>query len=467
MKWFNSQSDRRPTQTIRRTDAGRTNRGPLQLESLEAREVPAFVASWSPEDRILRLEGTESADSAVVMQRLGSVTVPGSTIQIKSGGTVVGSTGVLSVSKIAKVVANCYGGNDSVRIVTVPTSNPLVDQTSNRPIALDANGGFGKDTLTGNNYMGGNDTLDGGFGDDVLKGNAGTDTLRGSFGNDTLYGGAGGDTLQGSFDNDILYGGSGRDTLDGGFDNDILFGGANRDADTLRGGPDADLFLPISGEDASADVATEDARMRLTTNGTCNWTDANVERLVPGMSYLLNRTGNTRIFELAPTPKNLARGSLEVELQRVLSLGSGALADNNSESPTPGRIRFADSTFSPGRTSDVVFVHELAHNWDTESVFWGFWLDESGWVARPAGASPGPNQAISGDGKWFYDTRAVFYRDGDNGRDDYSMHNPREDWATTFEAYYLSTKGQLSSADQTRLDRKLDFIDSFLASMTT
>ncbi|HET8596219.1 MAG TPA: retention module-containing protein [Castellaniella sp.] len=42
---------------------------------------------------------------------------------------------------------------------------------------------------------GGNDTLDGGRGDDVLYGQGGNDTLIGGAGNDTLYGGAGNDTF--------------------------------------------------------------------------------------------------------------------------------------------------------------------------------------------------------------------------------------------------------------------------------
>lgn len=52
-------------------------------------------------------------------------------------------------------------------------------------------GGYGNDLLTGNAY---DNSLDGGNGDDVLSGGMGNDTLRGAAGKDTLNGGGGVDT---------------------------------------------------------------------------------------------------------------------------------------------------------------------------------------------------------------------------------------------------------------------------------
>lgn len=59
----------------------------------------------------------------------------------------------------------------------------------------------------------GDDTLDGGAGDDLLFGMGGDDILRGGDGNDLLFGGSG---------NDYLDGGAGKDTIFGGAGNDII-----------------------------------------------------------------------------------------------------------------------------------------------------------------------------------------------------------------------------------------------------
>lgn len=72
--------------------------------------------------------------------------------------------------------------------------------------------------------------IEGGFGDDLIRGREGADRLQGdqggynfsTFGNDTLEGGAGDDTLFGDFGNDTLDGGTGIDTADYTFANHSL-----------------------------------------------------------------------------------------------------------------------------------------------------------------------------------------------------------------------------------------------------
>ena len=105
--------------------------------------------------------------------------------------------------------------------------------------------GFGgDDTLSGKN---GDDTLYGGTGDDLIKGQAGADTLYGDAGNDDLQGGAGDDTLYGDAGNDTLDGGSGDDILDGGDGNDTLDGGSGDDI--LDGGTGGDVLIGGAGDD--------------------------------------------------------------------------------------------------------------------------------------------------------------------------------------------------------------------------
>ncbi|MGE8656953.1 MAG: VCBS domain-containing protein, partial [Achromobacter sp.] len=87
---------------------------------------------------------------------------------------------------------------------------------------------------------GGDDTIHGGTGDDIIYGQGGNDTLYGDDGNDIIYGGAGDDKLYGGDGNDVLHGGSGNDTLEGGAGNDLLIGG--KGDDILTGGAGSDTF---------------------------------------------------------------------------------------------------------------------------------------------------------------------------------------------------------------------------------
>ena len=57
----------------------------------------------------------------------------------------------------------------------------------------------------------GNDTSDGGAGDDLIYGNGGSDSLLGNGGSDNIQGGSGNDTLEGGLGQDTLTGGAGND----------------------------------------------------------------------------------------------------------------------------------------------------------------------------------------------------------------------------------------------------------------
>ena len=71
----------------------------------------------------------------------------------------------------------------------------------------------------------GNDILRGGGGDDILLGGAGNDKLSGAGGRNILSGGDGNDELDGGYDRSILIGGNGLDRLRGSAKDDILIGG--------------------------------------------------------------------------------------------------------------------------------------------------------------------------------------------------------------------------------------------------
>ena len=125
-------------------------------------------------------------------------------------------------------------------------------------------GGGGDDLIYGD-YFGDNprnsfgaDTLDGGDGDDTLYGDAevltesgGDDVLVGRVGRDVLFGQKGDDTLAGGDDDDSLNGGVGQDVLFGGAGNDILDGDIGNDI--LIGNGGADLFVVGEGTDSIQD----------------------------------------------------------------------------------------------------------------------------------------------------------------------------------------------------------------------
>lgn len=83
----------------------------------------------------------------------------------------------------------------------------------------------GNDTIIGNSagnlLVGGNDHNNQGYWGDSLDGGAGNDTLRGEGGYDMLIGGSGNDVIDGGAHEDTLIGGRGNDTIDGGADTDL------------------------------------------------------------------------------------------------------------------------------------------------------------------------------------------------------------------------------------------------------
>ncbi len=138
-----------------------------QLENLEARRVPAAV---SLSHGVLTINGTDAADTAVVTQAHGRITV-----QLSGGVTEVDS---FKKSDVRLIVFNGGAGDDV-----------FVNLTSVRALAL---GGPGNDVLIGGTN---NDILIGGPGNDVIIGRAGNDVLEGDDGNDLLMDDRGRDVI--------------------------------------------------------------------------------------------------------------------------------------------------------------------------------------------------------------------------------------------------------------------------------
>ena len=123
-------------------------------------------------------------------------------------------------------------------------------------------GGAGDDDMSGglgDDYLQGGEgqnTMDGGLGDDRLKGGDEADEISGGDGNDTVWASGGDDTVDGGAGADTLAGGDGNDTIDGGQDDDKLSGNAGNDR--LDGGAGNDLLQGGTGNDALEGGAGED-----------------------------------------------------------------------------------------------------------------------------------------------------------------------------------------------------------------
>jgi hypothetical protein len=72
-------------------------------------------------------------------------------------------------------------------------------------------------------------SLDGGDGDDTIRGLGGNDEIFPGSGDDVIYAGPGNDSVFPDLGNDVIYGGAGNDKLDSGDDGDKLYCGAGRD----------------------------------------------------------------------------------------------------------------------------------------------------------------------------------------------------------------------------------------------
>ncbi|MBX3411469.1 MAG: hypothetical protein KF708_02035 [Pirellulales bacterium] len=204
-------------------------------------------------------EGSNGNDS-VEFQQTGPGQVQVRTLTV--GGFTVNSTENFS-SVGGRVIGRGNSGNDVLNASTLTTIPATLEGGRHSDTLM---GGGGNDILRGE-FVGakgdgaeGNDSITGGAGNDLIEGDGlegGKDTLRGGDGNDTILGdgsdGAEGraDSIFGDDGNDQLFGHHGNDFIDGGNDHDLITGGdGSEGSDTLVGGAGNDVLSGAGGADS-------------------------------------------------------------------------------------------------------------------------------------------------------------------------------------------------------------------------
>jgi Ca2+-binding RTX toxin-like protein len=218
------------------------------LASVSLSGTELLIQGNPTDDTISLIGNTNSPEFTVSVAGEPSLTQTFQNDQITKV-TVFAGDGDDFVANTLEVPTVIYGqgGNDTLRggyaddIINGGDGNDdILGRTGNDVL----NGQNDDDTISGG-Y--GNDTITGGLGNDVLSGDQGDDQINGHSGNDLINGGVGADTLTGSAGNDSISGGDGDDNLNGGDGDDSLEG--NQGEDTLVGETGDDFLSGGNGND--------------------------------------------------------------------------------------------------------------------------------------------------------------------------------------------------------------------------
>lgn len=120
--------------------------------------------------------------------------------------------------------------------------NINMDLNSVERIEVDAKGGDDLITATAGNLAAIEFVVDGGDGNDTIRGAEGNDTLSGGDGNDIINGGAGSDSLSGGDGNDVIDGDQGNDVAFLGHGDDLFIWDPGDGSDTIEGGNGKDTM---------------------------------------------------------------------------------------------------------------------------------------------------------------------------------------------------------------------------------
>ncbi|HAN45011.1 MAG TPA: hypothetical protein DCQ32_00445 [Cyanobacteria bacterium UBA8156] len=253
----------------RRIDASNRNIGITLTRDFSNLQDPngVFVFSSVNNDTIIGTGGDDSIDglegSDIIEGRSGNDTLRGGA----GNDTLVGGAAEFDGSSRDFLFGDA--GNDLVYGDSLPGG---VAPSPDKSLRDSIDGGEGNDTIFA---QGGDDTVAGSAGFDVIEGGDGNDSINGGADNDTIDGQAGRDTILGDLGNDLLDGGTDADSIDGGVGNDDIDGAAGNDVllgdagldtiyggignDSIDGGADSDTLFGESSEDTVRGGAGNDS----------------------------------------------------------------------------------------------------------------------------------------------------------------------------------------------------------------
>ncbi|MEZ6121943.1 MAG: hypothetical protein R3C49_02065 [Planctomycetaceae bacterium] len=311
-------------------------------------------------------------------------------------------------------------------------------------------------------------------------GNGGDDYLEGANADDVLLGGDGRDTLKGYGGNDRLYGGDGVDKLYGMDGNDSLYGGGSTSADQLWGGAGRDRFLTQTGDvikDGSGinSLTGSDVQIRFADSSSASWSNTEIRMLDDAFQRLYDAVGNNRLLRdsastepLTITQENLTGdlGSNTDPYQKNDVWWSGPWWNRvqHIDRRTVARKIVIDEWDESSPTKNALMrdtlIHEFGHTWDNEHSGWSTWQGLSGWRTSAPSSSLASRYSKSKDGGWWYLKTAGFGLD-------YGKTNPKEDFATAWESYFIQRFSTTNTQGVSRLpSSKYNHLDRFFSSLS-
>jgi hypothetical protein len=431
----------------------------LNLERLEAREVPDANIVFYTAAREIEVTGTDEVDLIYIQpngtnQVRVSVHDASSNARSNSAGELLWMS--FNRSEFDRVIVKALGGNDTV--------------TNTTDVPAELFGGAGDDQLTG------------GSGRDVLRGEAGNDVLKGGDGDDNLYGGSGYDKLYGEAGNDGLFAGHDQPLPASLISRYVpikqtsairLLPQLNRER--LDGGPGADRFLVHEDDSAKTDVydsVWEDPRVNARVNfrdqkatytdyldnefSPAAFTQAEIERIDEALAILHQQTGSTRFLKR----HNATATTGEITFRRM---GDSATSDISGRNHSNGEITLTNGAFSYGADFTVhTVLHEIGHNWENE-------LTASFWPGSVPTAPDGTPLTFAGWSSLSFDAAGAPLDDAPFVSS-YAQTNAVEDFAETWAYYWMRRADRPFYTDDGAAlaegDPKYDFIDALVNVLT-
>lgn len=214
--------------------------------TLDDSALDAAVGRYDPPEALVRLDGDRVIfDAGAGDDDMSVFAMPDGRVVV----TVNGERHILEGDAARALTLRGNAGDDTIDAAgplsflwpfAVPGALTLDGGAGNDRIR----GGRGNETIRGDR---GDDEIDAGAGDDTVLGGDGDDEIDAGAGDDTILAGLGDDTVRGRDGDDVIRTGDGDDEIDGDAGDDDIDAGDGRN--TVRGGTGHDTITTGSGDD--------------------------------------------------------------------------------------------------------------------------------------------------------------------------------------------------------------------------